>query len=162
MFMPSQDCGDLGLRIARDGTWYHHDSPIARLPLVKLFASALRREADGTYWLVTPAERGRIEVEGVPFVAIALEIAGTGRNQRLSFVTNVEDMVTAGENHPLHIATDAATGQPLPTVTVRPGLDARLNRSVFYQLVDLAQEEEHEGGIRFGVWSDGQFFSLDP
>jgi hypothetical protein len=154
------DCGDFGLRIGFDGTWYHHDSPIARLPLVKLFASVLKREADGSYWLVTPAERGMIEVEDVPFIAVSLSVLGTGRNQRLCFATNVDDMVTAGEKHPLRVDSDGMTGEPRPYITVRPGLDARLARSVFYQLVDLGCEEIQDEEARFGVWSDGKFFSL--
>jgi hypothetical protein len=163
---PAESCGDFGIRIARDGTWYHHDSPIARLPLVKLFASVLRREADGTYWLVTPAERGRILVEDVPFIAVSLTVSGTGRSQCLSFVTNLDDMVTAGENHPLRIdgdgnGIDRHEGEPRPYITIRPGLDARLARPVFYQLVDLGCEEQQDGTTRFGVWSDGKFFSLD-
>jgi hypothetical protein len=155
-------CGDFGLRIARDGTWYHHDSPIARLPLVKLFASILQRDTEGAYWLVTPAERGRIDVEDAPFIAISLTPTGIGREQCLSFVTNVDDMVTAGENHPLRIEIDPGSGGPRPYITIRPGLDARLARSVFYQLVDLGCEERQDGKARFGVWSDGKFFSLDP
>src|SRR5271167_1189585 len=84
------DCGDLGIRIARDGAWFYRGSPIGRLPLVKLFASVLRREADRRYWLVTPAERGRIEVEDVPFLAVAVTVEGEGRDQRLIFRTNLD------------------------------------------------------------------------
>jgi uncharacterized protein len=156
------DCGDLDIRIARDGTWFYRGSPIGRLPIVKLFASVLRRDADGSYWLVTPAERGRIEVEDVPFLAVELSVAGQGRDQRLIFRTNLDDIVTAGSDNPLRVET-AASGEPTPYIHVRGGLEARLARSVFYDLVDLGTEEEIAGAGQFGVWSDGAFFQLgDP
>jgi uncharacterized protein len=156
------DRGDLGIRIARDGSWYYRGSPIGRLPLVKLFASVLRREADGSYWLVTPAERGRIEVEDVPFLAVELTVAGEGRDRRLIFRTNLDDIVTAGPDNRLRVET-AANGEPAPYIFVRGELEARLVRPVFYDLVDLGAEEEIAGASQFGVWSNGAFFSLgDP
>jgi uncharacterized protein len=156
------DCGDLDMRIARDGTWFYRGSPIGHLPLVKLFASVLRREADGSYWLVTPAERGRIEVEDVPFLAVELTVAGEGRGRRLIFRTNMDDIVTAGPDNRLRVET-AAGGEPAPYILVRGALEARLVRSVFYELVDLGAEEEIAGANQFGVWSNGAFFSLgDP
>jgi uncharacterized protein len=159
---PPIDSGDLDLRIARDGTWHYCGSPIGRLPLVKLFASVLRREADGSYWLVTPAERGRIEVEDVPFLAVELTIAGEGRSQQLIFRTNLDDIVTAGSDHPLRVET-AVDGQPAPYIHLRGGIEARLVRPVFYELVDLAVEERFTDDTQFGVWSNGVFFRLgDP
>jgi hypothetical protein len=155
-----ESCGDFGIRIARDGTWYYHGSPIRRLPLVKLFASVLRREADGDYWLVTPAERGRIEVEDAPFVAVELEASGQGRDQSLTFRTNLDDRVVADESHPLRVATDPATGEPRPYLLVRPGLEALLLRPVFYHLVERGQEAAIDGEPHFGVWSNGKFFPL--
>ena len=156
------DCGDLGIRIGRDGTWFYRGSPIGRLPLVKLFASVLHREVDGSYWLVTPAERGRIDVEDVPFLAVELTVDGEGRDQQLIFRTNVDDIVTAGPDHPLRIET-TASGEPAPYILVRGAIEARLVRSVFYDLVDLGAEEEIAGTGQFGVWSNGAFFSLgDP
>ncbi|HEX6441285.1 MAG TPA: DUF1285 domain-containing protein, partial [Stellaceae bacterium] len=95
------------MRIARDGTWYYRGSPINRIPLVKLFASVLRRETDGSYWLLTPAERGRVTVEDAPFIAVAVEVQGTGRAQQLIFRTNLDEIVTAGPEHPLRVETAA-------------------------------------------------------
>lgn len=149
----------LDMRIARDGTWFYRGSPINRLPLVKLFASVLRRERDGSYWLVTPAERGRVMVEDVPFVAVAVAPEGEGRGQRLIFRTNLDEIVTAGAQHPLRIET-AADGTPAPYILVRPGLEAKLSRPVFYELVELGREEPIDGEIQFGVWSEGMFFRL--
>src|SRR5438874_1515264 len=96
---PPAELGDLDMRIARDGTWFYRGSPIARMPLVKLFASVLRREEDGSYWLVTPAERGRVTVEDAPFIAVAVDREGEGRDQRLIFRTNLDEIVTAGPGH---------------------------------------------------------------
>jgi uncharacterized protein len=153
------DRGDLEMRIARDGTWFYRGSSIARLPLVKLFASVLRREADGRYWLVTPAERGRIEVEDAPFVAVALKIEGEGRDQQLIFRTNLDDIVTAGPDHPLRVET-AASGQPAPYILVRDRLEARLARPVFYDLAEIGRAEQLGNTIQFGVWSRNMFFRL--
>jgi hypothetical protein len=153
------DCGDLEMRIARDGTWFYRGSPIGRSPLVKLFASVLRREADGRYWLVTPAERGRVEVEDVPFLAVALTVEGDGRDQQLIFRTNLDEFVTAGPDNPLRVET-AASGEPAPYILVRDGIEARLARPVFYELVDLGTEEPIGETTQFGVWSSGTFFRL--
>ena len=156
---PTAELGDLDMRIARDGTWYYRGSPINRIPLVKLFASVLRRDADGSYWLVTPAERGRVAVDDVPFVAVAVEVQGTGRAQQLIFRTNLDEIVTAGLDHPLRVET-AADRTPAPYILIRPGLEARLARPVFYELAELGDEERIGDEEQFGVWSGGMFFRL--
>lgn len=153
-------CGDLDIRIARDGTWFYLGSPIGRKPLVKLFSTVLRREADGSYWLVTPVERGRIVVEDAPFTAVELLAQAAGRDQVLTFRTNLDDFVTADGEHPIRIADDPETGEPNPYIMVRDGLEARLTRSVYYQLVDLGEERRRGGVTQYGVWSKGQFFRL--
>ena len=156
------ELGDLDMRIARDGTWFYRGSAINRMPLVKLFASVLRREPDGLYWLVTPAERGRVTVEDVPFIAVAVDREGEGRDQNLIFRTNLDEFVTAGPDHTLRVET-AADGTPAPYILVRPGLEARLARPVFYELAELGGEELIAGESQFGVWSGGMFFRLgDP
>lgn len=150
------------MRIGRDGTWYYGGSPINRVALVKLFASVLRRDEDGAFWLVTPAERGRVVVEDAPFIAVAIDKQGAGRDQALIFRTNLDEIVTAGPGHPLRVET-AEDGTPAPYIMVRPGLEARLSRPVFYELVELGQEEAMGGKQQFGVWSQGVFFRLgDP
>jgi hypothetical protein len=150
---------DLDMRIARDGVWYYRGSPINRPALVKLFASVLRREDDGSYWLATPAERGRVVVEDAPFIAVALDVEGEGRAQRLIFRSNLDEIVAAGPEHPLRVEI-AEDGTPSPYILMRPGLEARLARPVFYELVDLAAEEMVDGETKFGAWSDGVFFEL--
>ena len=153
----SQDCGDIGLKIARDGTWYYQDSAIGRRPLVKLFASVLRRETDGRYYLVTPAEMALVHVEDAPFLAVAMEVKGSGKRQRLTFRTNLDDVVEAGPEHPLSFGSEKS-GSFTPFVLVRGGLQARLTRPVYYELVAAAATETKEGKKEMGVWSGGTFF----
>lgn len=149
------------IRIARDGTWFYQGSPIGRQPLVRLFASVLRRDDAGDYWLITPAERGRITVDDAPFVAVELEAEGTGAGgePRLRLRTNLDEWVEVGPDHPLRVDTDPASGEPRPYVRVRPGLEARVNRPVFYHLVSLAVPDAADPD-RLGVWSRGMFFPL--
>jgi len=155
---PPRDLGEIGMHIASDGSWFYLGSPITRFSLARLFASVLRREADGTYWLVTPAERGRISVEDAPFLAVELDVSGTGQTQVLSFRTNMDEIVTADSTHPLRVATDPESDSPSPYILIRDGLEAKLTRPVFYQLVDLGREEGVGGAVQFGVWSKNEFF----
>jgi uncharacterized protein len=154
------DCGDFAIHVSRDGTWWYRGSPIRRVALVKLFASVLRRGEEGSYELVTPAERGRITVEDAPFIAVELTVNGEGREQILTFRTNLDDNVSAGEDHPIRVWTDEVTQAPNPYILVRPGLEARMTRAVFYQLVDSGTEERVGQATFFGVWSQGKFFPL--
>ncbi|HEY7989911.1 MAG TPA: DUF1285 domain-containing protein [Stellaceae bacterium] len=153
------DCGDLGMRIARDGTWFYQNSPIGRPALVKLFATVLKRDEAGQYWLVTPAERGRIEVEDVPFVAVELDTRGEGRDQELIFRTNLDEIVIADRDHGLRVES-GMVGGPQPYIAVRNGLEARLARPVFYRLVELGREERIGDATVFGAWSKQVFFPL--
>jgi hypothetical protein len=151
------DCGHYDMRIARDGTWYYRGSRIQRKPLVTLFSSVLRRDEHGCFWLATPAEKGRIDVDDAPFVAVELLIHGEGTGQELSMRTNVGEIVAIDVDHPLRVEFDPASGEPSPYVTVRDRLDALVARSVYYELVDLGVERP-DG--TFGVWSHGDFFVL--
>lgn len=155
-----EHCGDIEIRIARDGTWFYHGSPIGRKGMVKLFASVLERDEAGDYWLTTPAERGRIRVDDAPFVAVEMTVDGAGRGQTLRFRTNVDEIVTADSDHPIRVASNMESGEPSPYVLVRDGLEALIARAVFYDLVELGVEEKIDGHRRFGVWSAGAFFSL--
>lgn len=150
-------CGDLDMRIARDGTWFYQGTPIGRAPLVKLFSSILKRE-DDTYFLVTPVEKVGITVDDAPFVAIDFEASGTGEAQVLRFETQVGDHLVASAELPLRVVRDPETGEPSPYVRVRNNLDALIDRKSFYRLVDLGVE--HDGW--FGVWSSGAFFGIIP
>jgi len=155
--------GDFAIRIARDGTWFHEGAPIARKPLVKLFASVLRRDAQGNYWLQTPVEKGRISVDDVPFVAVELSVMGAGEDQRLSFRTNLDDWVDLSAEHPLRVAEGRESEGPSPYILVREGLEARILRPVYYQLAELAAPAPIAPGqpaSQLGIWSNGMFFVL--
>lgn len=150
-------CGTSGMRIARDGTWFHEGSPIGRPAMVRLFSTILRREPDGGFVLVTPVEKLDIEVEDAPFVAVELETEGEGKDRSLAFRLNTGDMVVAGPGHPL-LFRQGEDG-PHPYVEVRGGLEALIARPVYYELANLALAE---GAEPAGLWSGGAFFKLDP
>ena len=151
---------DIDLRISRDGTWYYEGSPIHRLRLVKLFASVMRRD-DDDYYLVTPVEKLRIQVDHVPFIAVEMDQEGGGASQRLLFRTNVDDVVEASLRHPIRIVIDASTGEPSPYILIRDRLEALISRPVFYQMADLALVGNDASSNKFGVWSCGYFFALE-
>jgi hypothetical protein len=151
-------CGEIDIRIAADGRWYHNGNLIRRPALMQLFASVLRREEDGSYSLVTPAERVGIQVDDCPFVATLLDIEGQGNEQRLMFTLNTAETVIADASHPLRF--DSVDGDPHPVLAVRDGLEALVSRNVYYQLVDCAQievvgDQEHlvllSAGARFDL-----------
>jgi hypothetical protein len=150
-------CGDLDMRIARDGTWFYLGTPIGRFELVRLFSSILKREG-GKYYLVTPVEKVGITVEDAPFVAVDFTLSGTGDTQLLRFETHVGDFAEAGKENPIRVTRDPATGEPSPYVHVRAGLEALIDRKSFYRLVDIGTH--HDGW--FGLWSGGQFFGIIP
>ncbi|MFN3143788.1 MAG: DUF1285 domain-containing protein [Paracoccaceae bacterium] len=154
-------CGDLDMRIARDGTWFYLGTPIGRPGLVRLFSSILKKE-DGRYFLVTPVEKVGITVDDAPFVAVDFEASGEGRDQVLTFTTHVDDVVAAGPEHPIRVVRDPETGEPSPYVHVRAGLEALIDRKSFYRLVDIGTVEPHEGADWFGLWSGGAFFPVIP
>jgi len=158
-------CGDLDMRIDRNGVWHYHGSPIGRKELVRLFSTVLRRDEAGDYWLITPAEVARIEVEDAPFQAVELSLRGSGADQVISFRTNVDHIVTVDADHPIRVDFDPETGDPTPYVVLDGGLEARISRSVYYELVSLGQEKKGQevkgdGEKSFGVWSTGHFFAL--
>ncbi|MGL4323597.1 MAG: DUF1285 domain-containing protein [Beijerinckiaceae bacterium] len=153
-------CGELDIRIKTDGTWHYLGSPIGRLPLVKLFASVLRKDPE-RYVLVTPVEMVGITVDDVPFVAVEMQREGAGREQTLTFRTNVDDRAVASASNPLRFERDS-TGGLKPEILVRGDLWAKLSRPLLYDLVDLGAEAEHEGQPWFGIWSGGSFFPIAP
>jgi uncharacterized protein len=147
-------CGDMDMRIARDGTWYYLGSPIGRKPMVKLFSSVLRRDDDGCTYLVTPVEKLRIKVDDAPFVAVEL----AAQDGMLAFRTNVDDVVTADAAHPIRVEIDPQTDEPTPYILVRGRLEALIARPVFYELVEMAEQRD---GV-LGVTSAGTFFPIGP
>jgi hypothetical protein len=154
-------CGDIDMRIARDGTWFYEGTPIGRLGMVRLFASILKREGD-RYFLVTPVEKVGITVDDAPFVAEDVEAEGAGADQVLWFTTQVGDRVAAGPDHPIRMPRDAGTDEPSPYVLVRADLEALIDRKSFYRLIDLGVHEVRDGVSWFGLWSGGRYFPLIP
>ncbi|AXX99301.1 DUF1285 domain-containing protein [Profundibacter amoris] len=150
-------CGDLDMRIARDGTWFYLGTPIGRPELVRLFSTILRKDGDD-YFLVTPVEKVGITVDDAPFVAVDFEVTGSGKDQTLTFETNVGDFAPAGPDHPIRVERDTETGEPSPYVLVRANLEALIDRKSFYRLVDTGAH--HDGW--FGIWSGGEFFPIIP
>lgn len=149
-------CGHSGMRIARDGTWYHDGAPIRRPAMVRLFSTILRREPDGRHVLVTPVEKLEIDVESTAFLAIGMRAEGEGRARRIAFALDSGDAVILGPDHPLRIV--ATESGPSPRVVVRHGLEAALTRPVYYELAELALAN---GATPPGVWSNGVFFPLE-
>jgi hypothetical protein len=154
-------CGDLDMRIASDGTWFYLGTPIGRLPLVKLFASVLKREGD-KHFLVTPVEKCGIIVEDAPFLAVEMQVEQGAQGQVLHFRTNVDDWVACGAEHRLRFVTDPATQGLKPYLHVRRDLWAKVARAVFYDLVELGEERMVDGTLMFGVASMGTFFAMAP
>ncbi|ALI55121.1 DUF1285 domain-containing protein [Celeribacter marinus] len=152
-------CGDLDMRIARDGTWFYLGTPIGRPALVRLFSTVLKREG-ASYFLVTPVEKVGITVDDVPFLAVDFDVKGTGAHQTLTFHTSLGDQAIAGPDHPLRF--DTHDDAPAPYVDIRAGLEALIDRKSFFRLVDLGAEQEVRGTKMFGVWSGGQFFPIAP
>jgi hypothetical protein len=150
-------CGDSEMRIARDGTWFHQGSPIGREAMVRLFSTVLRREADGSFVLVTPAEKLTIAVEDAPFVARSVKSEGEGRERSLIFQLNTGDLVTVDSDHPIALRP-GEDGEMRPYLAVRGGLEALIARSVYYELANLAIEE---AGDPVGLWSGGTFFPFE-
>jgi hypothetical protein len=149
-----EHCGHSGMRIGRDGIWYHEGAPIRRPAMVRLFSTVLRREDDGRHVLVTPVEKLEIDVETTAFRAIDMRVEGTGRDQHIGFALDSGDAVILGPEHPIRLLeTDVGLS---PRVLVRHGLEAELTRAVYYELAELALANSPPG-----VWSDGRFLPLD-
>jgi hypothetical protein len=158
-------CGNLPFLIRRDGSWLYRGTPIRRKEMVCLFSSLLKRDEAGDYWLETPAERGGIEVEDVPWLAVELGWCGGDGDQCLTLRTNVDEVITLDAQHPIRVAHDSISRDPTPYVTVRPGqgawpMEARISRPVYYELAALAVPRCIGGKQMLGVWSQGLFFPL--
>jgi hypothetical protein len=158
-----EHCGEIDIRIRKDGVWFHEGSPIGREALVRLFSTVLRLDPDG-YHLVTPVEKLKIQVEDAPFIATRVDLlpGKDGVGDLLRFETNVGDVVEAGEGNAIRVETDPASGAPRPYLHVRRGLEALIARPVFYELVELAAERDTPEGPRLGVASNGAWFPIAP
>ena len=153
-------CGDIDMEIRADGTWFYMGTPIGRAPLVRLFSTVLRKDADGKTYLVTPVEKVGIRVEDAHFIAVEMAAQNGAAGQILTFRTNVGDVAEAGEAHPLRFVIDAENHGLKPYLHVRGRLEARLSRPLMYDLVALGEEIEHEGKTWFAVRSGGAVFPI--
>jgi hypothetical protein len=152
--------GDMEMRIDRAGDWWFKGNIIGREALVKLFSSILRLEEDGKYYLVSPVEKWRVQVEDTPLLVHSLTVSGQGEQQALTLTTNVGETLTVGADHPLQMDTYPGTGEPRPLITVRHGVKARLVTAAYYELADLAVERITDGEPVVGVFSEGNFYKL--
>jgi hypothetical protein len=155
-------CGDLDMEIRGDGTWFYLGTPIGRMPLVQLFSSVLRKDEDGKTYLVTPVERVGIRVADAPFIAVEMDVSGTGDGQVITFRTNVGDVVEVGPDHPLRFVDEDATGGLKPYVLVRGRLEALVARPVMYELIGHGEEIEVGGKRMFAVRSKGAVYPIMP
>ena len=158
-------CGNIPFLIKRDGSWLYQGTPIARKSMVCLLASLLTRDENGRYLLESPAERGLIDVEDTPLVVVAMKWRGAGRKQELNFLTNTDECITAGPAHELRVAYNLTRQGPVPYLHIRDGkgkfpVEARINRSTYYELVALAEPGIKDGHEVLGVWSGGVFFQI--
>jgi len=154
-------CGDLDMRIARDGTWFYLGTPIGRAPLVKLFSSIIRKDGDD-YFLVTPIEKVGIIVDDAPFVAVDFDVENIGLNQIINFRTHVGDEAIARKDNPIRVVRDKETGEPSPYILIRKNLEALIDRKSFYRLIELGSIQDFEGTNWFGIRSSEIFFPIIP
>ncbi len=152
--------GDIDIRITRDGQWLFKDTPLKREAITRLFSTILRREQDGEFYLVTPVEKWRIQVEDAPLIAHTLTVTGQGAEQKLTVTTNMGETLVIGEAHPLVVGSYPDSDEPRPVVSVRHGITARLTTSAFYDLAALVSETGAEEPPVFGVWSGGVLFKI--
>ena len=152
-------CGNIGLAIRADGTWHYQNSPIQRAALVRLFASVLRRDADGRHYIVTPVEMFDVAVEDAPFLAVEMQVDGAGTEQQLTFRTNVDDIICCGPDHPIRFVEEVGSGGLKPYILVRGRLEALVSRAVYYDLIELALPSD-SNAEDLHLWSGGKRFSV--
>lgn len=155
-----EDLGELDIHIDAEGMWFWDGDPVTRQDLICMLAFMLSRDEKGAYWLRTPTEFGRIRVDDVPFIAVEAFAIREGRDQVITLRTNVDEMITVDAEHPLRIHINPKTGEPRPYVGVGAGLEARLSRPVYYELVERGTEWTIDGHTVYGLWSAGVFFVL--
>ena len=155
-------CGDIDMEIRADGTWFYMGTPIGRAPLVRLFSTVLRKDEDGRAYLVTPVEKVGIRVADAPFLAVEMNASGEGDDRKLTFRTNVGDVVEAGPEHPLRFVISGENNALKPYLLVRGRLEALVSRAVMYDLVELGEILEIDGVDMFSVRSGGVVFPVMP
>lgn len=153
-------CGDIDMKIMRNGKWFYMGTEIKRPAMVKLFSGILRLDSDNFYYLVTPVEKVRISVEDAPFIATSLISENKDNINHLYFITNVNEKILLTKNNPLEIKIDNKTEEPSPYIFVRKNLKALISRSVFYELIELATKKNIDGKDCLVLASAGEVFKL--
>jgi hypothetical protein len=153
-------CGDLDMEIRADGTWFYMGTPIGREPLVRLFSTVLRKDADGKTYLVTPVEKVGIRVEDAPFIGVEMSATEKENEQVLTFRTNVGDVVEAGPNHPMRFEIAGENDELKPYLHVRGRLEALISRALMYDIVELGRPEMVDGVETFCLRSGGMVFPV--
>ena len=149
--------GDIDIIIKKNGDWFHEGTVFKRKSLVKLFASILRQEDDGEYYLVTPVEKWRIKVEDKPLIIVDVDFTGLStENQKITIATNMEKELEISADHPLEVTTDSDTGAIEPVVRLDNGLSAKISRAAFYRIAEHAVDK----GGDFSVLSNGVWFKI--
>ena len=152
-------CGELDIRITRDGNWHYNKSPIGRKRLVKLFSNILKKEGD-FYYLVTPVEKIKIQVDDAPFLIVDIESKTVNGTQEITFLTNTETEFSLGSKNPLRILFKNHTQEPSPYVVVRKNLEGLIDRKTFYRLIEKSDFHLHKGASWLGIWSQNVFFPI--
>ena len=152
-------CGDIDMRIARDGTWFYCGSPIGRKQLVKLFSSILIRE-NNKYFLITPVEKVGIKVEDAPFIANNFERIVENKKPYLIFYTNIEETIILSKTNPFRVFINDKTQEPSPYILVRDNIEAKIDRKSFYRLIDIAEYSKIADSEWLGIYSDSTFFPI--
>jgi len=153
-------CGDIDMKIMRNGKWFYMGTEIKRPAMVKLFSGILRLDSDNCYYLVTPVEKVRISVEDAPFIATSLISENKDNINHLYFITNVNEKILLTKNNPLEIKINNITEEPSPYIFVRKNLKALISRSVFYELIELASKKNIDGKDCLVIDSAGEVFKL--
>lgn len=152
-------CGDMDLRIDRNGVWWHEGREMTRPSLVRLFSRILRKEGD-RYFLVSPVEKIGIQVDVAPFLITDMDVIQNAAGPFIQFSTQFGELFRLDAEHELRVDIDANTHEPTPYIQVRDGLEGLLHRNVFYRLAEYAVESDVDGKAAWGVWSVGLFFPL--
>ena len=152
-------CGDIDLKILRDGRWMYMGTEIKRPAMVRLFSTILRLESDGEYYLVTPVEKVRIQVEDTPFLIVSMDKLKKENKTSLIFYTSLKDEIILTKKNPISIEVNDKN-EPSPYILVRNNLRGLISRSVYYELIEYAQERTIEDKNFLTIESNNEIFKM--
>ena len=152
-------CGDIDLKILRDGRWMYMGTEIRRPAMVRLFSTILRLDTDGEYYLVTPVEKVRIQVEDTPFLIVSMDKLKKENKTSLIFYTSLKDEIILTKKNPISIEVNDKN-EPSPYILVRNNLRGLISRSVYYELIEYAQERTIEDKNFLTIESNNEIFKM--